>query len=444
MRAAVFAIFILLTWQIGAADALVITRSTVTVPESRSGKSTSSIELAVVRAGRSATPTKSAHIILAGGPGDSGVQLVVNLAERGGLPLFEMFDADVIGIDQRGTGASLPSLRVQRPYGLPLDRPGSPKLWLPLMEAASREVAADFERRGIHLPSYNTNESADDIEAVRRALGYERITLWGRSYGSHLALATLRRHPKSIERVVLANPEGPDDTLKLPSAVDAVLERRTDIAVVREVLARLQREPVFVEVAHPMTGATLRVGIGEFDVQWLTAQALGDSRTAATVRAAFEEMANGDFRRIARIVVMQRARMGVESAMKQMMDLSSGGTAARRARVEREAAVSPLGNAINFPLMSLRDAWGRPDLGDEFRRPVRSSVPVLILAGELDPRTPVENGRELARHLPNGKLIVVAGAAHDFNIFAAPEIKALLRDFLRGAKITATSVELSQ
>ena len=427
---------------------LIVTEGTVRVPESRTGAASDSIELAVVRIARSTTPSASAHVILAGGPGDSGVSLVLGLARRGGAPLLDMFDGDIVGIDQRGTGASVPNLRAPRAYGLPLDQPGTPQAWLPLIEKTSREVAAEFSGRGIHLESYNTRESADDIDAVRRALGYERITLWGRSYGSHLALATLRRHAKTIERVILANPEGPDHTFKLPSEVDAVLERMDELVamdllpLMRDVLGRLERAPVHVEVPHPLTSQPVRVGIGRFDLQWLTAQALGDPRTAGTIPVAYLEMSKGDFHRVAQLVIVQRSRMGGETAMKQMMDLSSGATATRRTRIEREAVRSLLGNAINFPLMSLGNAWGNPDLGDEFRQPVRSDVPVLILAGDLDPRTPVENGRDIVKHLPNGHLVVLENAGHQFDLFGSPQIRELLEQFLHGRKVTTRRLEV--
>jgi pimeloyl-ACP methyl ester carboxylesterase len=413
--------------------AITVSEHTVRVPEIRGRASSATIELAVVRAGRSETRSKTAHVILAGGPGDSGVSLVTGMAKRGGESLFEIFDGDVIGIDQRGTGKSSPNLQTQALYNLPLDQPGSPETWLPLIDKVSREVAAGFASRGVHLEAFNTRESADDIEDVRRALGYEQITLWGRSYGSHLALATLRRHPKSIARVILANPEGPNHTFKLPSRVDAVLERYEArnpglLATMRKVLEGLAREPQIVDVQGT------RIAIGKFDLQLLTAQALGDPRTAATLPAAYGEMEAGDFRRVAQLVVMQRSRMGVQSAMKQMMDLSSGATRERRAQIEREAATSLLGNAINFPQMHLAAAWGNPDLGDEFREPVRSDVPVLVLAGELDPRTPVENGREIVKQLKNGELVVIPNGGHNFDLFGSAEVREVLRTFLFGVR----------
>ena len=55
---------------------------------------------------------------------------------------------------------------------------------------------------------------------------------------------------------------------------------------------------------------------------------------------------------------------------------------------------------------------------------------MLVLAGELDPRTPVENGREIVKHLDNGKLIVVPGAGHDFDLFGSPRAREVLKRFL--------------
>jgi pimeloyl-ACP methyl ester carboxylesterase len=153
-------------------------------------------------------------------------------------------------------------------------------------------------------------------------------------------------------------------------------------------------------------------------------------------------MAAGDFRRIAPLVVLRRARLGVESAMKHMMDVSSGATAERLARIEREAATSILGNAINFPGLFLRQAWGAPDLGDDFRAPVTRSAPVLILVGDLDPWTPIENGREIARTLTNGRLVVVENASHQFDVFGSAPIRTVLGQFLSGAAITAAPITL--
>jgi pimeloyl-ACP methyl ester carboxylesterase len=431
--------------------AFVVTSGVVRVPEERagSGAGARTIDLAVVRIRRGPAPSRTAHVVLAGGPGDSGVNLVLGMARQGGAGLADLIAGDYIGIDQRGTGQSTPNLASTALYGLPLEEAGSPATWLPVMERASKTVAAEFTARGIRLQGYNTRESADDVEDVRRALGYDRITLWGRSYGSHLALAVLRRHPAAIDRLVLIGPEGPNHTWKLPSQVDEVLQRLEDKTglpqlrgQMREVIAQLARTPAVVDTTHPMTRQPISVTIGAFDLQWITAQALADPRAITTLPVAYREMAAGDFRRIAPLVVLRRARLGVESAMKHMMDVSSGATAERLARIEREAATSILGNAINFPGLFLRHAWGTPDLGDDFRAPVTSSAPVLILVGDLDPRTPIENGREIARTLTNGRLVVVENASHQFDVFGSAPIRTVLGQFLSGAAITAAPITL--
>jgi len=434
-----------------AADgtAFVVTSGIVRVPEERTGGPSGATDLAVVRVRRADAPSRTAHVILAGGPGDSGINLVLGMARQGGAALADLIAGDYIGIDQRGTGQSSPNLASNVLYDLPLDSAGSPATLLPSMERTSRAVADGFTARGIRLKAYNTRESADDIEDVRRAFGYDRIVLWGRSYGSHLALATLRRHPAAVERLVLIGPEGPDHTWKLPSQVDVVLQRLADKAQVphlpaqmRQVVDQLARTPAVVETTHPVTRQPATVTISAFDLQWITAQALGDPRAIATLPAAYREMTAGDFQRIAPLVLLRKARLGVESAMKHMMDLSSGVTADRLARIERETSTAVLGNAINFPGMYLREAWGSPDLGDDFRQPVTSDVPVLILVGDLDPRTPVENGLELLKTLPNGRLVVVENASHQFDVFGSAPIRAVLGQFLKGAAIDTERIAL--
>jgi hypothetical protein len=118
------------TSQLTANDGTVfdLTNSVVRVPEQRTTGAAGgrTIELAVVRVRRAGSPDSSAaHVVLAGGPGDSGVNQVLGLARQGGAVFADLMNGDVIGIDQRGTGRSLPNLSSPALYGLPLDQPGS-------------------------------------------------------------------------------------------------------------------------------------------------------------------------------------------------------------------------------------------------------------------------------------------------------------------------------
>jgi pimeloyl-ACP methyl ester carboxylesterase len=430
-----------------------VTTGFVRVPELRDsrGDSSSTIDLAIVRLRPLATAARStsAHVILAGGPGDSGTNLAMGLARQGSAALWQLFDGDVIGIDQRGTGRSRPNLASEVRYDLPLDKPGSLQDWLPRVEHASRRVAEEFRGRGIRLEAYNTQESADDVAEVGRALGYERMTLWGRSYGSHLALATVARHPGIVDRLVLVSPEGPNHTWKLPAQVDVVIRRlvergATDLETnMRQVLTKLAAAPTTVFVKNPRSGASQTVVLGAFDVQWITANALGDPRLIAGLPRAFREMAKGNFERMAHIALLRRSTAGVASAMKHMMDLSSGATVERQQQIESEARDALLGNAINFPGFFEAKAWAPViDLGEEFRKPVKSDIPTLLLVGDLDPRTPMINAREIATALPAAKVVVIENATHQFDVFGSPAILALFAQFLRGEPMNISTLTL--
>lgn len=428
-----------------------ITTGFVQVPEQRAGAGANArqIKLAVIRLRWASAAPSTASMLLAGGPGDSGTRLLSGLPAPQAAALLDLMDGDVIAFDQRGTGRSQPSLALPDPVPLPLDAPGSPEAWLPLIEQAARLAAARFAANGVRLASYTTMESADDVEAVHRAFGYARINLWGRSYGSHLALATVRRHPGSIARMILVSPEGPDHTLKLPAQTDAVIARigaRADMpelaATMRAVFDRLRRAPVTLSVPDPASGAAQRVTIGLFDLQLLTAQALGDPRLLAALPNAYREMAAGRFERIGPAMLMMRTRFRLGSAMKYMMDLSSYASPARLARIREQGDGALLGNAMNFPLMDLRGAWPDADLGDAYRATVRSDVPTLILAGDLDARTPLENAREIAAGLPNAQVVVIENAAHEFDLFGSPAIRPLLQEFLADRPVRVKHVAL--
>jgi hypothetical protein len=108
-----------------AADgtAFVVTSGIVRVPEERASGASGTIDLAVVRVRRADAPSPAAHVILAGGPGDSGINLVLGMARQGGAALADLVAGDYIGIDQRGTGQSIPNLASNVLYDLPLLSP---------------------------------------------------------------------------------------------------------------------------------------------------------------------------------------------------------------------------------------------------------------------------------------------------------------------------------
>ena len=95
--------------------------------------------------------------------------------------------------------------------------------------------------------------------------------------------------------------------------------------------------------------------------------------------------------------------------MSYMMDCASGLTAARREQIQREAKGTLLEELSNYPFPDICEEWKAPDLGDAFRSPVRSDVPVLFISGTLDARTPVSNAEEYRAGFTNSTHLIIEG-----------------------------------
>jgi len=426
---------------------------TLLVPENRSNPQSNLIELAFVRFKSTAKNPGAPIVYLAGGPGGSGI----GAATGSRFPLFMAMReiADVIAFDQRGTGYSKPNLGCYERMALPLDVASSRVAVLNELRENARGCASywrDIQR--VDLTGYNTNESADDLEDLRNALGAKQISLWTISYGTHLAFATMRRHPKSIHRAILAGTEGPDHTYKLPGNIQKHLE---DLAAVikadpeigkeipdflglmKSVFDRLDSQPESVEVVDPRTKQKVRIIVNKFVLQYIVANNIGTTVTAR-FPALFYRASKGDFTNPAQ-VWLNESRRGIGSAMSYMMDCASGQTATRRERIEREAKGTLLEDVFNLPLPEVCQEWKAPDLGDAFRAPLRSDVPVLFISGTLDARTPVSNAEEYRAGFTNSTHMIIDGAVHSDPLFlSSPKIKDGMMEFLRGQPVTVTKI----
>ncbi len=193
--------------------------------------------------------------VLAGGPGQSGIKVVKGMFGDGGKQIRNCTDGDIIGIDQRGVGESRPNLNVPGRYEFSMTEPGSLEEYSKIIAEAHCKVAKKLKDDGINLTDFNTRENANDIDALRRALGYEKIRLWGTSYGSHLAFALIRQHGEKLDRVFVASPEGPDQTLKNPAVVNKCLERiaNSDNKIwptLVKTLKQLEAAPIRTKIIH--------------------------------------------------------------------------------------------------------------------------------------------------------------------------------------------------
>jgi pimeloyl-ACP methyl ester carboxylesterase/predicted enzyme related to lactoylglutathione lyase len=426
------------------------------VPENRGKPAGRSVELAFVRLKSTARKPGPPIVYLAGGPGGSGIA-----ATRGSrLPLFLALRelGDVIALDQRGTGMSRPELTCSGSWSSPLDRPSDPEQILTQAEERSWTCNRTLRAAGIDLSSYNTNESADDLEDLRQALGVPKISLLGISYGTHLALAMIRRHESSLQSVVLAGVEGPDQMLRLPSTLEKQLENVSDLvrsdsevgaavpslpAALKKLFARLEDQPATVEVDVPLANRKAQVTVGKFDLQWMTVQSLGSREGLKKLPRKILAMEKGDFRSLGEFAVAAR-RGWLGSAIPYVVQCASGASPERLERIKREEPQTLLGGAIDFPFPTICEVWGVPDLGAAFRAPVHSSVPALFISGSLDTRTPEGDAEEVRRHFSRGIHLTIDGACHgDDLLLSSPEIGRLIVKFLAGETVTDTRIALA-
>ncbi len=427
------------------------------VPENRDAPGSRTIDIAFVRF-RSTSKNPGPPIFLVeGGPGLSSIDNTRNVM----YPLLPILReaGDVITFDQRGVdGHSRPALNCAESWDVPLDTVRTRESLLALARTRSRSCAQFWTSHGVDLAAYHTNASADDIDALRAAIGAEKMSLLGGSYGSHLVLATVRRHGMKVDRIIMNGVEGPDHTLKLPSNIQTHLETigrlvaadtrmRTLIpdfvGLVRSVLARLEQAPVQAEIADPASGKPVKLLLSRFDLQMVTAWGLGSSAFIRRLPAAYYDMSKGDFTWLGQ-AVLALSTQPFGRAMSFQMDCASGVSEERLARVQRETGETLLGNVADFPLLDVCDAWVKHDLGSEFRSPLKSAVPALFISGTIDGRTPVSNAEEIRAGFPNGIHIIVENAGHGDRemLMAKPEVREAIGAFLKGQPVALRNAAL--
>lgn len=255
----------------------------------------------------------------------------------------------------------------------------------------------------------------------------------------------------------MAKVEGPDHTFKLPSTVQRHLEHiahhaAADAGIAAElpdmlgalddILARLAETPVSATVTDD-DGTTTTLVLGPDDVRYALASMLDRTRDLVQIPDVIHRMTRGDYSRVAEPALRLR-RDSIVPAMTFMMDCASGATPARRARLEAEAADprNVLGDLIDLPFPDLCSACGDPDLGDDFRGPIVSDVPVLFVSGDLDVRTPPQNVAEILPGFSRGVHVLVEGTGHDGREVLSPEFRELFGAFLRGEPVTGRTITL--
>ncbi len=416
----------------------------VDAPENHAAPDGRKVQLALMRLRSSGAPATAPILYLHGGPGNAGIQL---LGAREFRDLFEAMRAagDVLLLDQRGCGLSAPSLLPKEPLQLTGAALATRESFLAVLEKHSRAERDRLLREGVDPAQYTIPASVHDIEAVRVALGVPRLRLVGHSYGTQLAQAYLRQFPDRVERAVLIGPEGLDMTWKMPAESDAQLRRIAVwaaaspaaapampdmLGTLRRVLEKLDAQPVRFTY-RPEQGGPMQFEVGGFALRFIIAKFyLGDPVNSRFLPKLLDELDKG---RTPMSLVYNLGQMSGSGLSYTWIttDAATGVAAPRRAEIQRQESQSVLGVALNFPITELNAVWQVPDLGEEFRRPVTSDVPVLFVAGTEDGLTPPEQARSILTGFPRGAVLVVEGGGHVSQL-AAPGLARAVADYLAG------------
>ncbi len=417
----------------------------LTVLENRSQPAGRRIEIAFVRLPSTAARPAAPIVYLAGGPGGSGIG-TARVPE-----FFRLFQAlrgvaDVILLSQRGTGLSNPRLTCPPEEPIADDVFASLDAMTRALLPRTRRCAERWRGQGVDLSAYSTEASADDLEDLRLALGVPRLTLFGFSYGTHLALSALRRHPDSFERAVLLGVEGPDESLKFPHTYDqqlrklAALERETVAArepdleeVLRDALARLRRTPSKVQIDDAR--GKREIQIGPDGLLYLLRIDIGDTNDSKMLARLIREVARGESGTLQRLA--QRRFTGLAGGgnlMAYAMDCASGANPSRLAQIVAEMPASTFGRLTNYPFPEVCDALQLNALGHGFRAPVFSQVPTLFVSGTLDSNTPPHQAERVRWGFPHSVHVVVENAGHETSM-SLNEVNTLIVDFLRGVDV---------
>ncbi|MDX1436279.1 MAG: alpha/beta fold hydrolase, partial [Anaerolineales bacterium] len=338
------------------------------VPENRRSSQSRLISIPFVRFICTADRPGPPIFHLQGGPGISTLKYLDNFwSDPDSPPPVHL--GDLLFIEQRGIGYARPALETPGRFNIPLDTPGSPEIYREVTHRHLQKSVEFWQGNGLDLNGYNVLEMAEDIDDLRRALGYSEIMLLGGSFGSHHGLAVMRTFGPAIRRAFLWSIEGPNHTIKLPSNIQLQLENLSGkfkaydrdaqgslhlLELLEGLLDKLDREPIVVEAVHPGTGEPCLVHIGKYDLQLTIANGLGSTPFLSKLPSWILAMINGDFHWLGERVLNECVNQEL-NLMYALTDYASGATAERKVQIAEQAQATLLGDAINEPFLQFDD-----------------------------------------------------------------------------------------
>ena len=296
---------------------------------------------------------------------------------------------------------------------------------------------------------YTTSIAMDDLDDVRRFLGYGAINIYGDSYGTRAALVYLRRHEEHVRTVVLDGVAPPD--MRLPLYMPRDGQRALDLLIadceadaackerfpdfgrnVASVFERLDVKPPLVRLVHPRTGEAAEVTVKRELVASIVMSALYSPLLSSLLPNLLERAGDGDFQGLVALAsIGEQAAKHMSQGMFFSVVCSEDAPRITPEQIERESAGTFLGGRSSQMRLEPCEFWPKGEVIQEYYEPVVADAPVLILSGKLDPVTPPVWGERVLEHLPNARHIVVPGTGH--GTLGQGCVSRLVREFLDNA-----------
>ncbi|MGB3327471.1 MAG: alpha/beta hydrolase, partial [Thermomicrobiales bacterium] len=382
-------------------------------------------------------PSDTPLFMLSGGPGQGATSMLWSFDADYGQGLIAswsdfLVDHDIVLFDQRGTGNTLPKLECpvdREPTGEEPDDNATRSTF----ETCAQELADE----GIDLNTYNNRQSTADIDAVRQAIGAERVDLVGTSYGTWLALETMRYQPEIVRSAVLSSPDIPQgqffDTIMIGhqdalNATFAACAADPDCDAQYPDLAEkyvdavdlLNEDPMLLTFENPLTGKTDRARADGSVFANLIYQLVFFNVTIATIPPLITSVANGEsdvFSALVPELISSSEGMSIPMHYSVLcqdempyVDIDTVMAEVEAANVSEEVIAAEKGSINSY--FAICKAWDLTPSGEISNEPVVSDIPTLIITGRFDPITPTSNGEALLDTLTNAVLVESPVASH--------------------------------
>jgi len=406
----------------------------------------------IVIPAKQAGTVDEAVAFFSGGPGQAATDSAAPVAQQ----LAPVRDTrDLLFVDLRGTGGS-------NPLPCKSGKPGNLQSYLGGFYDPDEvaRCAADLKDKA-DLTWYGSAPALDDVEDLRAALGYDKLDLFGVSYGTRAALEMIRRHPQHI-RAVLMHGTTPTDTrypLTVPKdaqlAIDGVF---ADCAKdpgchkafpnpagdLQASLHRFDKGPVEVQVLDPTNGKMTTISFARDRYTEGLRALLYDASSSSLVPAVVHEAAQGNFGPAAEEELAWKFNIGEHSrGLHLAVTCSEDVDFIDLPEAERVAKGTFMSAWRAADQKAACAVWPHRKLDASVLEPVKSNLPLLVMNGEDDPATASYHAKRMLRGFPNGRLVIIPSQGHGFGGLAGvgPCYDKIINEFLRTAD--AKSVDAS-